>query len=137
MLSSIKQSTGRSTRLESGLVFRPFEVRFEDDVIYRGVFLDTSSAQSVDYPVIRVTESDAKAVLHVLPGHFQNAMNDPVDEAGEMREALSFQDPNLELDDFEVKIISVNAMTEDAVQFRKLIRDEQLKMLFEMEGKLQ
>lgn len=132
--ADIDAEMGRDNPIQWGINGRPFTVKVDGETMYSGIFLDTHSTFNVDYPVIRVTLAVDKATLNFLPGQFQYALIDPIDNSGELREVQAFQDNYHELTEFEARIISVTATAEDAIQFRDRIRDDRIKTFFEPEG---
>jgi hypothetical protein len=139
-LIGIKESMGLGNPTERALYTRAFSVKVDGNGLYSGLFIDATSSISIDYPAIRLSIVDGKAFLSLLPVHIDDVMVDPIDDQGNMREIVISPDAegfDQELDEFSLRIISATSTTEDAVKFRKLIRDARVKMIFEAANKLQ
>ncbi|MBS1796162.1 MAG: hypothetical protein JSS81_20080 [Acidobacteria bacterium] len=138
-LKKLQSQMGYGNPLERILYIHPFIVETNGEFKYGGIFLDAVSQMAINFPVIRVSVADGKAVFAFLPVHCPFSELDPLDENGDFRRAPAmYNDNKTEL----VKPKSFDEMngnlaeSKTAVRFRALIRDPQIKALFEKAGKL-
>jgi hypothetical protein len=129
-LNSLKESLGDRNALSHALYVRPFVVLIGQERVYGGIFLDGESQMAIDFPVARVRVEKKRAVLHFLPVHLPFYETDPVADptAGDDRPR---DVPDSMMDHFR-KV----AMTETAVENRKLLQDQRIRSWLVAVGKL-
>ncbi|MBI3162756.1 MAG: hypothetical protein HYZ23_09610 [Chloroflexi bacterium] len=137
-LKDLKRNLGYGNALESALYIRGFVVKLDGQAKYGGIFLDAVSQMAIDFPVIRVTVVDDKAVFAILPTHIPFVMIDPVDGSGKLRSPDIVQEAQHDVQqlDFFPEWVEELSLSESSVQFRTLIRDETIRLLFENANKL-
>ena len=137
-LKDLKRSLGYGNALENELYIHGFVVKTSGQTKYGGIFLDAVSQMAINYPVIRVTESNGRAALTFLPIHIPFLMIDPIGADGTIRDApvvSQAQADVAQLDHFDDWTLGLAAL-ETAVHFRALIHDEAIKEVFMEAGKL-
>jgi hypothetical protein len=129
-LNGLKESLGDHNLLSHALYVRPFVVLLGQERVYGGIFLDGESQMAIDFPVARVRLEDKRAVLHFLPVHLPFYETDPgVDPtAGDDRPR---DVPGEMMDHFRRA-----AMSEIAVENRKLLQDPRIRSWLAAAGKL-
>ena len=141
-IMGLRESLGWGNELERALYIRVFLVRVDSDTVYGGIFLNAVSQMAIDYPVLRVTVVDGKAVFAVLPVHVPFTMVDPIGGAGGVSELSIAEEAEADVeqlneqDDFLTAWILDIATSDTASQFRELIRDTRIKTVLEAAGKL-
>lgn len=137
-LKDLKESLGWGNTIESALYIHPFTVQADNRFMYGRIFLDATSQRPINFPVIRVTISDGKAILALLPTQIPFVTIDPVDGSGNMRtpaiapEAEKDVSASIQL----LEMITRFATSETSIEFRAIIRDETIESIFETAGKL-
>jgi hypothetical protein len=136
-LKNLKQDLGWGNPVELALYIQAFVVQVNEQFTYGGIFLDPPSQMAIDFPVARVTISDAKVVIAFLPTHIPFLMIDPVDGSGNFREAVVADEAASDVGqlDFFTEWTNGLAMSATSVKFRAIIRDEKIRLFFETEGK--
>ncbi|MFZ5859073.1 MAG: hypothetical protein ACOYZ6_19770 [Chloroflexota bacterium] len=131
-------NAGFGNQLELALYNLAFVVKVNNETRYGGIFLNAISQMGIDYPVIRVTIEDEKAVLAILPIHVPFTMNDPVDGNENLRKPAVAEEAQQDVQqlDFFSGWINEMAMSESANKYRALIRDDQIMNIFKHAGKL-
>ncbi|HEX3129208.1 MAG TPA: hypothetical protein VH394_17875 [Thermoanaerobaculia bacterium] len=142
-LKKLMDSLDWSSDIEMDLQLRAFQVRVDDKPIYGGIFLDPTSQMGISFPVARVDAvSDCRAAFNFLPTHMPFVTEDPVDEAGKVRkldvtpEAQEDTKALDEDDNFFTGWITNMALSPEAAELRKLVRDPAIQHSLEKAGKL-
>ena len=139
-LMGMRESLGRGNPFERALYTKAFLVKVDDHPLYGGIFLHAISQMAIDYPVIRLSVIEGKAILSLLPVHIPFVMIDPIDSSGNAREAPIAQEIIQDVQDhneFFSRIILDNATNDVANEFREVVRDIRVKRIFEAAGKIQ
>lgn len=132
-LKKMEKSLGWGNPVEQALYSRAFLVKINGELLYGGMFLNAVSQMAIDYPVIRVEIIKSRVAFHILPIHIPFVMIDPVDEKGNIRKVPITQEAkedvqNLDKNDkFFTKWMTDLATSQNAVKFRKIIRDERIR----------
>ena len=137
-LNNLKESLGWGNSVERALYIHSFIVQVDSQFKYGGIFLDATSQMAIDFPVARITISDGKVVIALLPTHIPFVMIDPIDENGNLRQPVIADEAKndvQQLDSFSDWSTNL-ATSATANQFRAIIRDENIKAFFEMESLL-
>lgn len=124
-----KQSSGGwGNPLQSALYIQPFVVLVDGEFLYGGIFLDAMSQMAINYPVIRVEIVEGQAVFHILPIHIAFVNYDPVPRSAALDEAYNsvIEQDRQSIPDFFDSAVNEWAMSDNAVYFRELIRNERL-----------
>ena len=130
-LKNLKENLGWGNPIERALYTQIFIVLVNDQFKYGGIFLDATSQMAIDFPVARVTISEGKAVIALLPTHLPFVMIDLVDGDGNLRHpaiAEEAQEDIMQQQDFFSQWIGRLATTETSVRFRAIIRDEAIRL---------
>jgi hypothetical protein len=140
IIKNTQEEMGLGNPIERDLFTKAFSVKVNDKVLYSGIFYGAISPVNLDYPVIRLSIVDGRAILFLMPVHIEDVMIDPVDEFGNPRGVVISEDSvryGQDLDEFSLKIITVNSTSDDAIKFRALIRNARIKEILEATNKLQ
>ncbi len=132
-LKDLKENLGWGNPIERALYIHPFIVQVDHRFKYGGIFLDAISQMGIDFPVARVTVSDGKAIIALLPTHIPFVMIDPIDGNGNLRKsdiAEEAEDDVQQLDFFGEWSAGI-ATSETSISFRAIIRDEAIKLIFD------
>lgn len=137
-LNNLKESLGWGNPVERALYTHPFIVQVDNQFKYGGIFLDAPSQMGIDFPVARITISDGKVVIALLPTHIPFVMVDPIDENGNIRQPVIADEAKNDVEqlDFFPEWVTTIATSTTANTFRVIIRDENIKTLFKMESLL-
>lgn len=141
-LLELEKSLGWGNPLESALYTRAFIVQLEGKTRYGGIFLNAISQMAIDYPVIRVSLVEGKAVLAILPVHIAFVTEDPVDDKSEMRDLSITPEAREDVasldmkDGFMTDWITASATNSRTITQRELVRDLRIKEILLAAGKL-
>jgi|WetSurMetagenome_2_1015567.scaffolds.fasta_scaffold61446_3 hypothetical protein len=133
-LNRLKKSLGWGNSLERALYIHPFIVQLDNQFKYGGIFLDAPSQMAINFPVARVTVSNEKVVIALLPTHIPFVMIDPVDENGNLRQRVITNEAKKDIQQLGDSFSNWSnhlAMSEISQKFRAIIRNEQIKAIFE------
>lgn len=138
-LQEMKKNLGWGNPVENVLYNHAFIIQADNQFRYGGIFLDALSQMPIDYPVIRVTISNSKVVLALLPTHIPFVMTDPIDGNGNLRDLAISQDAERDVQqlDFFSSWTAGLATSESSIKFRAVIRDEAIKRILETANKIE
>lgn len=142
ILTELKQSLGWSNPLERALYIKGFVVRLQGEALYAGIFLDATSQMAIDFPVARVSVTDGKARIALLPIHIPFVTIDPAAETGKLNGLSIAEEAQVDAQALDQKNQGFSrwlgglATSEMAKEFRQLIRDGRTKQIFDRAGKL-
>lgn len=142
VLTDFYESLGWGSAVSRSLYTRAFIVMVEGEPVYGGIFLDAVSQMAINYPVARVSNEGDQLVLALLPIHIPFAETDPVGSSGELGmvdvpEVAAADIARLEQNDnFFSTWMQEVALSENAVQFRQMIRTETIRASLDESGKL-
>ncbi|HRQ38515.1 MAG TPA: hypothetical protein PLD25_11445 [Chloroflexota bacterium] len=90
-----------------------------------------------DFPVARITISDGKVVIALLPIHIPFVMIDPLDGSGNLREPVIADEAKHDVQqlDFFSDWSTELATSATSKKFRAIIRDEKIRLIFAAAGK--
>lgn len=141
-LTDFYASLGWGSAVSRALYTRAFVVLVEGEPVYGGIFLDAVSQMAIDYPVARVSRVGDQLVLALLPIHIPFAEVDPVGGSGvlgtvQVPDVAAADIAQLEQNDgFFSQWMQDVALSESAVQFRLIIRDESIHTILAEADKL-
>lgn len=137
-LNNLKESLGWGNSIERALYIHPFIVQVDNQFEYGGIFLDATSQMAINFPIARVTISEGKVVMALLPTHIPFVMIDPIDGSGNLRQPVIADEAKYDiqqLDDFFSDWSTELATSATSEKFRAIIRDEKIRLIFEAAGK--
>jgi hypothetical protein len=138
-MAKVKKERGWGNIIEPALHLKGFLAILNDEIIYAGIFLEPMSEVAARYPVIRPGISERKAVLYLLPVQIPFVAYDPISEdiavwnkaiAPEGAGPWAHFPPQM-----KSQIISMGA-NKNAMEFRSMIRNEEVRTILEQAGKL-
>lgn len=142
-LKNLIDSLDWSSDIEMDLRLRAFQVRVDGKPIYGGIFLDPTSQMAISFPVARVDAvKDCRTAFNFLPVHLPFLTEDPIGESGKVRnldvtpEAQEDTKALDEDDNFFTGWVTDMALTPDAAEMRKLVRDPSIRRSLEKAGRL-
>ena len=100
-LRNLKESLDRGNPIERALYLHAFLIQVDNQVKYGGIFLDAPSQMAINFPVIRVTMSDGKAIMALLPTHIPFVMIDPIDDRGRVRKPVVAEEAKHDVQQFD------------------------------------
>jgi hypothetical protein len=108
-----------------------FLVRLDGETLYGGLVVDPGSAKSAEYPVIHTEQVDGQGIFYLLPITLYPG------SAGKFEETVGFsrwfvRSYRKDLDPFD----PASDERPEVIRFRKVLRDERVRTLFEKLGKL-
>ncbi|MBX3056593.1 MAG: hypothetical protein KF770_08990 [Anaerolineae bacterium] len=132
-LNNLKESFGWGNPIERALYIHPFIVQVDNQFIYGGIFLDATSQMAINFPVARVTISEGKVVIALLPTHMPFVMIDPIDESGNLRQPIIADEAKHDVQqlDFFPDWSTELATSAISEKFRAIIRDKKIRLIFE------
>lgn len=138
-LNDLKESLGFGNPVERALYIHPFIVQVDNQFKYGGIFLDAPSQMAIDFPVARITISDGHIVIALLPTHIPFVMIDPIDGSGNLRQPVIADEAKSDVQqlDFFSDWSTKLATSATSNKFRKIIRDEKIRLIFETQSALQ
>jgi len=108
-----------------------FLVRLDGEALYGGLIVDPDSSKSVEYPVIHPEEVESQGIFYLLPTHLYPGRGGDFEEtAGSSRWFV--RSYWKDLDPFG----PASDERPEVIRFRKVLRDERVRTLFEKLGKL-
>lgn len=139
-LMGMRERLGWGNPWDHILYTKTFLVKVDNTPLYGGIFLHAVSQMAIDYPVIRLSVIDGKAVLSLLPVHIPFVMIDPIDGSGNLRETTLAQEAEQDAQEHSVffsRVILDNSKKDVANEFRGLIRDIRIKRIIEAADKIE
>jgi hypothetical protein len=108
-------------------------VKVNGEFRYGGIFLDAISQMGINYPVIRVTITNGKATLALLPIHIPFVMVDPIDSDDNVRDAPIANETRSDIQQLDIfsDVLIKFARRDTATEFRGLIHDDDIKQILE------
>ncbi len=142
VLTDFYENLGWGSAVSRALYTRAFVVLVEGEPVYGGIFLDAISQMAINYPVARASNTGDQLVLALLPIQIPFAEVDPVGSSGvlgtvQVPEVAAADIAQLEQNDaFFTNWMQEAALSENATQFRPIIRSETIHTLMAAAGKL-
>jgi hypothetical protein len=141
-ITEMKKRAGWGNSSELALYTRCFVVKAHSELVYGGIFLDAISQMPINYPVARVSVSDHRVVISLLPVHIPFLVTDPISELGIVREPSITAEAQA-----DVQLLNKHenlftnwtrdiAKSDTANEFRKLIRDSKIKSILKTGAKI-
>jgi hypothetical protein len=138
-MHKVKTEHGWGNPIETALHLKGFLAMADDRVIYGGIFLEPMSQMAIAYPVIRPGMVDGKAMLHLLPVQIPFVAYDPVSDEGAAWDRAIAPEGARDWAQFpkEMKSRFMSfGRRQEAVEFRKVIRDLEVREMMQQAGKL-
>jgi hypothetical protein len=124
-LSVLKGRLGHGSAFERRLYLHRFVVSVEGAPLYWGIFLDPPSQMAIDYPVMRASLADGRAVFHVLPVHLPFFSADPGAPSAQPKTSAEADG----VPGGMIEHLRMAAGASTAVAFRGRIRDVRLRQV--------
>jgi hypothetical protein len=138
-MTKVKKEHGWGNLIESALHLKGFLVTCNDELIYAGIFLEPMSEVASRYPVIRPGMSERKAVLNILPVQIPFVAYDPNSNDIAVWTAAIAPEGVKTWSQFPIamksKFISIGS-NQEALEFRKIIRNERIREIMINTNKL-
>jgi hypothetical protein len=138
-MTKVKKERGWGNLIEPALHLKGFLVTCNDELIYAGIFLEPMSEVASGYPVIRPRMSERKAVLNMLPVQLPFVAYDPNSNDIAVWTAAIAPEGVKTWSQFPIamksKFINIGA-NQEAVEFRKIIRNEKIREIMKNTSKL-
>ncbi len=138
-MAKVKKERGWGNRTEAALHLKGFLVICDDELLYAGIFLEPMSEIAAGYPVIRPGMSENKAIFYLLPVQIPFVAYDPVSNDIAVWTAAIAPEGEKAWAQFPVEVkssIMSIGNKKEAIEFRKIIRNENVRGTMENAGKL-